>query len=112
MQDSGRLVIAPDATDLVRRHAAAMELLASVLGQRLRDQPVAGIRIERAHEPGIPFPDGLVVRVLVAAAVEEAQHLWELIEQDINELQQATPADQRRALAEQIAVVVEWQRSG
>ena len=99
-----RLAIDDSARDLVQRHAVLVEQVAALLGSRLRGEPVRGVRIER----GEPEGEGLVFRVLYEGEVEEAQHLWERLEQDLSELQQRMPGDGRATISERIAVVVEW----
>ena len=108
MPDAERLIIADDARGLVQRHAVVVEQVAALLGQRLRDEPVRAVRIERAHEPDEPEDGGLVFRVLIAGEVEEAQHLWERIEQDLSELQRRLLPEQSRELAGRVEVIVDW----
>lgn len=107
MNPNDRLTIAPDAAELLQRHAVAVEQVAALLGRRLRGEPVRLIRVERAPVDDDEQP-GLVFRVSMDCGIEEAQHLWELIEQDLSELHRSVPPEQRAALAAGVAVVVEW----
>lgn len=106
--DDERLIIADDARDLVRRHAAVVQQVATLLGGRLRGEPVRRVRIERGADDGDTGGDILVFRVSVQGEVEEAQHVWERIEQELGDLQRLLPLDQRRVLSEAIDVVLDW----
>ncbi len=112
MQDDPRVVIADDARELVRRYGPQVEQIAAVLAHRLRGEPVRGIRVERGEDASVPGEPGLVFRVFVLGEVEEAQHVWERIEQDLGDLQRQAPEDQRALFADRIGVVVDWAGEG
>lgn len=108
-----RLVIAEDARPLVQAHAAMVEQVATLLGERLRGMPVESVHIERSAENetsgGAEGAVGaLVFRVRLAAEVEEAQLLWERIEQDLSDLQSRLAHDQRSFVANAVEIVIEW----
>ena len=103
-----RVIIADDARELVQRYGALVEQVAAMLGQRLRGEPVRSVRIERAGDAGGAEDEGIVVRVVVEGEIEEAQHVWERIEQDLGDLQGRVPPEQRRLLADHVSVVLNW----
>ena len=103
-----RVTIADDARELVQRYGALVEQVAAMVGNRLRGEPVRAVRIERSADAAGGDDEGIVVRVLVDGEIEEAQHVWERIEQDLGDLQARLPPEQRRLLADQVAVVLNW----
>ncbi len=103
-----RVSIEAEARALVQRYAALIEQITVMLGSRLRGEPVLAVRIERGDTAEDVDGESIVIRVLVDGEIEEAQHIWERIEHDLGDLQFRVPPDQRRMLADQVSVVLNW----
>lgn len=100
-----RLAIDPAARDLVRQHSVLVQRVAQLLGERMRDEPVRGVTVERAA--GDDEGEGILFRVLYDGEVEEAQRLWERLESDLSDLQERLSPDERAGI-ELVSIVVDW----